>query len=121
MAKPPARRSPCQNPLPTGKDKPAGLAPTEGSDIYTPAPAVSRAPIPALPAALALAPANVDSTVRYSEADVQPIFRTVLETEPPAPAPQPLVFPDGSCERPLKTSFSELYCGKTHMECYNFI
>ena len=69
MARPPARRSFCQNPPSTGKDKPAGLAPTEGNDTYTPAPAVFCAPIPAPPAAPALAPAVVNSTVRYLEAD----------------------------------------------------
>ena len=127
MARPPARRSPCRNSLPTGKDEPAGPAPTEGSDTYTPAPAVSRAPTPAPAPApappLAPAPVDADATVRYSEADLQRILRTVLEVRPlaPAPAPQPLVFPDGPCERPLKARFPELYCGKTHMECYNFI
>ena len=119
MARPPARCSPCQNPLPTGKDEPADSALIEGSDTYTPAPAVSHASTPAPPAASALAPAAVDSTVRYSEADLHRIFRTVLETRPPAP--QPLVFPDGPCERPLKAKFPELYRSKTHMECYNVI
>ena len=127
MARPPARRSPCRNPPPTGKDEPAGPAPTEGSDTYTPAPAVSRAPTPAPAPApappLAPAPVDADATVRYSEADLQRILRTVLEARPlaPAPAPQPLVFPDGPRERPLKARFPELYRGKTHMECYNFI
>ena len=64
MARPLACRSPCQNAPPTGKDKPTGLVPTEGSDIYTPAPAVSRAPTSAPPAAPALALAAVNSTVR---------------------------------------------------------
>ena len=125
MARPPARRSPRRNPPPTGEDEPAGPAPTEGSDTYTPAPAVSRAPTPAPAPASPLAPVPVDAdaTVRYSEADLQRILRTVLEARPlaPAPAPQPLVFSDGPRERPLKARFPELYCGKTHMECYNFI
>ena len=111
----------------TDKDKPAGPAPTESSDTYTPAPVMSRAATPAPASApappLALAPVDADATFRYSEADLQRIFRTVLEARPlaPAPAPQPLVFPDGPRERPLKARFPELYCGKTHMECYNFI
>ena len=127
MARPPARRSPRRNPPPTGEDEPAGPAPTEGSDIYTPAPAVSRAltpaPAPAPAPLLAPVPVDANATVRYSEADLQRIFRTVLEARPlaPAPAPQPLVFPDGPRERPLKARFPELYRGKTHMECYNFI
>ena len=127
MGRSPARRSPCRNPPPTGKDEPAGLALTEGNDTYTLALAMSHAttPAPAPPLAPLLAPAPVDAnaTVRYSEADLQRIFRTVLEVRPlaPAPAPQPLVFPDGPRERPLKARFPELYRGKTHMECYNFI
>ena len=127
MARPLACRSPRRNPSPTGEDEPAGPAPTEGSDTYTPAPAVSRAPTPAPAPApappLAPAPVDADATVRYSEADLQRIFRTVLEARPlaPAPAPQPLVFPNGPRKRPLKARFSELYRGKTNMECYNFI
>ena len=127
MARPPARRSPCRNSLPTGKDEPAGPAPTEGSDTYTPTPAVSRAltsaPAPAPAPLFASAPVDANATVRYSDADLQRILRTVLEARPfaLAPAPQPLVFPDGRRERPLKARFSKLYRGKTHMECYNFI
>ena len=121
MARPLARCSPCQNSPPTDKDKPAGPAPIESSDSYTPAPAISRAPTPAPPAAPALSPSAVNSMVKYLEANLQRIFRTVLETTPPAPALQPRVFPDGPCERPLKPRFPELYCGKTHIECYNFI
>ena len=121
MARPPACRSPCQNPPPTGKDKLAGPAFTKGNNTYTSAPVVYRAPIPAPTAASALAPPAVNSTVRYSEADLQRIFRTVLETRSSTLTPQPIVFPDGPCERLLKATFPELYRGKTHMECYNFI
>ena len=127
MARPSTCHSLCRNLSLTGKNEPAGPAPTEGSNTYTPAPAVSRAltpapaPAPALP--LALAPIDADATVRYSEADLKQIFKTVLEARPlaPAPAPQPLLFSDGPRKRPLKAKFPELYCGKTYMECYNFI
>ena len=48
MARPHARRSPCWKPPPTGEDKLAGaaqgLAPTEGSNTSTRAPAASRVP-----------------------------------------------------------------------------
>ena len=121
MARPLACRSPYQNSLLTGKDKFAGPAPIESSDTYTPLCAVSHAHTLASPAVLAFALAAVDLTVRYLEADLQRIFRTVLETCPCASAPQPLVFLDGPCERPLKVRFPELYCDKTHIECYNFI
>ena len=127
MARTPAPCSPCRNPPPTGKDELAGPAPTERCDTYTPALAVSRAPTPAPAPApappLASAPVDANTTVRYLEADLQRILRTVLEARPltPVSGRQPLVFPDGPRERPLKARFPELYCGKTHMECYNFI
>ena len=82
---------------------------------------MSRAFILAPPAALTFAPAVVNSTVKYSKTDFQQILRTVLETRPPAPTPQLLVFSDGPYKKPLKARFSELYRGKTHIECYNFI
>ena len=56
MTGPRARRSPRQNPLPTGKDELAGAAPTEGSGTPTPTPVVSRAPTPAPATAPAVAP-----------------------------------------------------------------
>ena len=127
MARPSAWCSPRRNPPAIGEDESIGSILTKGTDTYTPAPAVSRAstPAPAPTSAPPLAPAPVDANamVMYSEADLQLIFRTVLEARPlaPAPAPQPLYFPDDPCERPLKARFPELYCGKTHMECYNFI
>ena len=74
MARPHACRSPRRNPPPTGKDKPAEPALSEGNDTYTPAPAVSRAPTLALAPApaslLALAPVNANAMVRYSETDL---------------------------------------------------
>ena len=123
MARPPTCHNPCRNSPPTGEDKPAGPARTEDSDTYTSALAVSCAPIPAPPATfiLALAPAAVDSMVRYLEADLQQILRIILETRPLAIVPQSLVFPDGPCKRPLKARFPELYYSKTHIRCYNFI
>ena len=127
MARPLTCCSLCQNSFPTGKEEPAGPASTKGSDTYTPAPAVSRsltpAPTPAPGALFAPAPINAHATIRYSETDLQQIFKTVLEARSPVPAPtlQPLVFPNSPCKRLLKAGFLELYCGKTHMECYNFI
>ena len=121
MAQPLARQRPCQNRPSTSKDEPAGPSPIKGSDTYTPALTMSCVLTPAPLAAPALAPAALDLTVRYSEANLQRILWTVPETKPPAPASQPLVFPDSPCKRPLKARFPELYCDKTHMECYNFI
>ena len=87
MARLSAHRSSCQNPFSTGENEPAGSALIKGSDTYTLAPAISRAPTPAPPATLVFAPAAVNSTVKYSEADLQQILRTVLETRPPASTP----------------------------------
>ena len=70
MAGPPACHRPCQNLPPTGKDEPTDPIPTEMSNTYTPTPAVSRTPTLAARPAPALAPTAVDSTVRYSEADL---------------------------------------------------
>ena len=126
MARPLTCCSPCRNPPSTGGNEFAGPTPTEGSDIYTLACAISRAPTLALAhaPALLLAPAPVDAnaTVKYLEANLKRIFRTVLEARPPVPAlsRQPFVFLEGPCEKPLKARFLELYCGKTHIECYNF-
>ena len=58
MAGPRACRSPRRNPRPTIKDKLAGAALTEGSDIPTPTPIMSHAPTPALATAPAVAPSS---------------------------------------------------------------
>ena len=51
-----ARRSPCWNPPPTGKDELAGVTPTESSGILTPILVVFRAltPAPATASAVTL-------------------------------------------------------------------
>ena len=93
MARPSTCRSLCQNPPLTGEDEPASPAQIDGSDTYTPAPAVLHAPTPApasIPALLlAPAPVDTDAIVRYSEADLQRILRTVLEAKSLAPVPAP--------------------------------
>ena len=114
-----ACRSHCQNFQPVGEDDCAGTTPeTPTNDSSTPShtPALSRVIISAPSPFSALA----NSTNRYSEKDFQRIFKTVLEARAPNPAPQLLVFLNRPRRRPLKTSFSNLYCGKTHIECYNF-
>ena len=77
---------------------------------------MSRASTPVL--VLPFVSANL--TAKYSKKDLQRIFQTVLEAKAPASAPQPLVFLDGPCERPLKVRFPDLYYNKTHIKCYNF-
>ena len=49
---------------------------------------------------------------KYTEEDLQRILKVVLETEV-------LVY-NKSCEKPLKTRSSDVYRGKSYMECYNF-
>ena len=126
MARPLTCHSSYWNLFPTAGNELAGPAPTEGNDTYILATVVSHAPTstpasaPAL--LLALTPVDANATVRYSKAELQPIFKTILEVRSPilALAPQILVFSKSPYKRPLKARFPELYYGKTHMECYNF-
>ena len=63
------------------------------------------------------APLNIS---KYSKKDLQQILKTILEVKTLAPAPHPFVVPDRPRERPLKAKFPNLYCGKSHLESYNF-
>lgn len=58
------------------------------------------------------------SVPKYSEQDLQRIMKTVLESRPSAPAPRDF---DEPRERPLKPRAPDVYKGKSHMDCYNFI
>ena len=49
---------------------------------------------------------------KYIEEDLQKILRTVLKAQAPSS--------DGSCEKLLKARSLDVYCSKSHMECYNF-
>ena len=49
---------------------------------------------------------------KYTEENLQRILRTVLKAQAP-----PF---DGPREKPLKARSSDVYCGKSHMEFYNF-
>ena len=49
---------------------------------------------------------------KYTEEDLQKIFRTVFETQAPSS--------DGSREKPLKARSPDVCCSKSHKECYNF-
>ena len=109
----------CNSPL-NGKDNFAGaalkLGSTNNNETFTHTSTMSRVFTPAL----ALPPAPANSTARSFEKDVQQIFKTVQEARPPTLVPQPLVFPNKPCEKFLKARFSNVYCGKTHIKCYNF-
>ena len=127
MAQSSARRSSRQN-LYNGENKLAGGTPTKGSDRCTLAPAATRAPTPAIAPIvaplIASGPVNF-FLVRYSEDDLQRIFRTVLDFRPPAlvPALVDVAAPhyEERDERPLKARFLDIYWGKTHLKCYNFL
>ena len=61
------------------------------------------------------APVNLPAkplVAKYIEEDLQRILRTVFEARAPPS--------DGPCEKPLKARSPDVYCGKSHMECYNF-
>ena len=49
---------------------------------------------------------------KYTEKNLQRIPRTVLKARAP--------LSDGSREKSLKAKSPDVYCGKSHMECYNF-
>ena len=49
---------------------------------------------------------------KYTEEDLQKILRMVFKSRAPPS--------DGSCEKSLKAKLPDVYCGKSHMECYNF-
>ena len=107
MARPHARRSPCQNPPPAGENKLASVVLTESSGTPTPTPVVLHAPTPA-PATTPVAAPSSDTKLfkqfikAYLEAQV--LGRTEVDLEP--------------CEQPLKARFPDLYYGNSHMDCY---
>ena len=49
--------------------------------------------------------------MKYTEKDLQKILRTVLKAR---------TLSDGTREKPLMARLPDIYCGKSHMECYNF-
>ena len=113
----------CQNSH-NSKDELAGGTSTKGSKRRTPSPAATYAPTPA--AVPVVAPLDVSgsadsSVVRYSEDDLQRIFRTVVDSRLLAPVPAPVVaaapHPEGPRERPLKAWFLDIYWGKTYLKC----
>ena len=108
MARSSAHCSPRQN-LYDGEDELAGGTSSKGSNRCTPALAAIRASTPAIAPEVALLVASGSANsfvVKYSNDDVQRIFRTVLDSRPPAPVPVPIdaAAPQykGLCERLLK-------------------
>ena len=62
------------------------------------------------------------SIPKYSKDDLQWILKAVLEAQTlvPAPAPVPVPIVSEVSREKLKARSPDVYCGKSHMDCYNF-
>ena len=60
------------------------------------------------------------SVPKYSENDLQKIFKAVLEARAPTLAPVPVLVVSEVPREKLKARFSDVYRGKSYMDCYNF-
>ena len=126
MAQSSARCNSCQNPH-DGKDKFASGTFTKVIDRRIPALATTRAPtltvVPVVAPLAAFGSAN-SFVVRYLKDDLQRILRIVLDSRSPVSFPAVVVVAaphfESPRERLLKAWFSDIYWGKTHVECYNF-
>ena len=63
-------------------------------------------------------PAAATSIPKYSKDDLQRTVKTVLEARVPAPAQAPIVAE--ALREKLKARSLDVYCRKSHMDCYNF-
>ena len=111
MARPCACGSLYQNPLPTGKNEPAGAAPTEGNGTPTLTLAVSQAPTPAPVVTLAVVPNSNNELFKQ-------FMKAYLEAQTPAQTAEEMDVE--SHKRPLKARFPDLYYKDLHIECYRF-
>ena len=64
-------------------------------------------------------PADI-SIPKYFENDLQQIFKAVLEARALALAPAPALVVSEVFREKLKARSLDLYCGKFHIDCYNF-
>ena len=61
------------------------------------------------------------NVAKYSKNNLQRTLRTVLEAQTPAPASAPAPATSKKPQnKPLKARSPDIYCGKSHMDCYNF-
>ena len=72
------------------------------------------------PKPLADAPAAATHIAKYSEEDLQRILKTVLKARALAPASAPAPIVTKVSWEKLKARFPNVYCGKSHIDCYNF-
>ena len=70
------------------------------------------------------APVTAINIPKYFEDDLQKIFKAVLEAQAPTSTPDPTLTPAlvvfEAPQEKLKTRFLDVYCGKFHIDCYNF-
>ena len=65
--------------------------------------------------------AIVTDVPKYIKNDLQRILKTVLEAWTPASVPAPAPATSQKFEdKLLKARFLDVYCGKSHIDCYNF-
>ena len=62
---------------------------------------------------VAVVPVAIPPVPKYTKKDLQRILKTVLEARAPTTSEKPW-------DKPLKARSSDVYRGKSHMECYNF-
>ena len=60
------------------------------------------------------------SVPKYSEDDLQRIFKAVLKAQTPAPALVLAPIVSKVLRKKLKARSPDVYCGKSQMDCYNF-
>ena len=89
-----------------GRGRPRREHASEGPSGSLPPPESSHDKAPVNP------PTVEPPVVKYTEEDLQRILRTVFEARAPPS--------DGVCENPLKARSSDVYRGKSYIECYNF-
>ena len=103
MARPHARRSPCQNCFSIGGNEPAEAALTKGSGTSTATPALVFTPTVI---------SNPDNKL------FKQFMKAYLEAQTPAQIAEEM---DAKpCEQLLKTRLLDLYYGDLHLECYRF-
>ena len=62
---------------------------------------------------IAVVPTTVSVIPKYTKKDLQQILKAILEAHTPTTSEEPY-------DKPLKACFLDVYCGKSHIKCYNF-
>lgn len=100
-----------------GPSRATSMAPSGDDEVEGPSAPPGPSPGPSAgPSSQGPTPA-ASSVPKYTENDLQRILKTVLESRTPA-APRDS---DEKRQRPLKARAPDVYKGKSHMDCYDFI